>query len=811
MKTTRYPLLALACLVLVTILACRPEAKPERESAAPAEDYQTVPKNGGTIFKENIAIEFASGSFDADAKVAISNVQTGSVAESLEASAFYKITMPVSLNQEATVRIKCPEPNGDIRGILRSWGTSISYGGDVKVDTYLDAEYDDGEYIVKLPSFNNGPAEGQELNMTIGLAHIPDLETKSSTLVGGKVKNIQYEVDYSTATYLWLKATNQGKLNRLEQRKKIVGDYTKEAITKILDLGFTLPDCKINVFITPLDDAWGKFNQSELKDYLSRVEVNQNYLMEEFPNWDDLKCTLIHEIFHNFQSWGYDPRWAVFKGKAPTQGEEIAIYEIGAVWMEQFMMGGELNGAWLSKEVLASPVLYDYLGFADIANEWPTDKGTSLRSNIQNQGYSMAPLLKYITTYLKADYGIDNSFVVDLHKYWTTLFASTKYASTAYACLTNAVGNKDNCQFFYGRGVDDFALKFADGTLAKGFYLHIRNLEDVNDVTKLTILDKQRITQPKAALKFDAQCEPFGFSTRVVTLSLADSKALADKKLVIKQLTEDTHTYLLVSNKGSNFKKFTKANTTPITVQDSLVLDGAWLQNLGLSDGSVEHDFFLVSTRTDVTPTSKGRRPYSVRFELKDAVENNPDNDIKVTEITDGSFRLDGYIKTPWMENASWGSGAFNYYLCNPYYPTFPKFSISQSGSVLSYKADYTYEDNDKVVKGKYSFDLTGVTGKCANMKIANFSFLYEQTNKHDQITYMKRQCKLSSEIPLEWVEYEKNGTTDAKFALSEGKGLKIKDFVMQTNYGEDETPWQLVSDPDNSVEITLSFKSTAK
>ena len=61
---------------------------------------------------------------------------------------------------------------------------------------------------------------------------------------------------------------------------------------------------------------------------------------------DQIKCTVIHEIFHWFQSY-YDPRSNLAKSKKSLSGEETILYEAGAVWAEQFMNSGKLNGEFV--------------------------------------------------------------------------------------------------------------------------------------------------------------------------------------------------------------------------------------------------------------------------------------------------------------------------------------------------------------------------------------------------------------------------------------------------------------------------------
>ena len=70
------------------------------------DDWQTVPANGGTIDKGDIALTFPSGTFGSDANIAITEVQKGQTGGNNEASKFYQISMPCTTNKPITVKIK---------------------------------------------------------------------------------------------------------------------------------------------------------------------------------------------------------------------------------------------------------------------------------------------------------------------------------------------------------------------------------------------------------------------------------------------------------------------------------------------------------------------------------------------------------------------------------------------------------------------------------------------------------------------------------------------------------------------------------
>ena len=133
-----------------------------------------------------------------------------------------------------------------------------------------------------------------------------------------------------------------------------VNGYIKEAITKILDLGFELKDKNrvIPYYYVSDNTRWGYFSQGYFDDKDSWIGISIEHLIS-LPNESiPPKSTLIHETFHYFQS-DYDPRCAWDK-KGGTFGKAVdnenILYEMGAVWMEQWMRGGQLDYNFLKQE-----------------------------------------------------------------------------------------------------------------------------------------------------------------------------------------------------------------------------------------------------------------------------------------------------------------------------------------------------------------------------------------------------------------------------------------------------------------------------
>lgn len=634
--------LLLALIVATGFAACTdknevetPENPGAQTTPVSPEDYVTVPTSGGTITKGDITITFPESTFPKDEKVAVTEIKKGSIGGDLEASRFHKITIPSTTDQPITIRIEGEEAD-DVRFVMQTLGCTSSYDEEVEIDYYTEAEYSDGAYTLTLPAINNGKEVSGETYFNIGVAHFPDLTgsraTRGITLAGGQIGDIKWEIDYTITLYPTL-MFNSSKLNQAERMKKVLNQYVRDAITKITDLGFKIEGKRtIPIYIQSLPDKWGQHNQSTLSDSKSSVSISWEKLMEADPDIQGLKMTIIHELFHYFQA-EYDPRCAYIKGRttfSPTgvlgiDPEElvtdaVVMYEMGAVWIEQFMNDGQLSADFLAQEVFNESILGDYTGFPDILNTW---YGGSKKIKYQNQGYSMAPLLYYITKKLDDGnlYGIDNSFVLKLHELWKTRFKNQSFWSTTYDCLKDLTFMTYKNYFFYGN-IDDFILQLVIGDLIKGFYIHTHNVEDGFDKNRFLTQNQKNQKTTNGKYDFEGVCWPFGFSIRQVTLSGLRDSVLTNKELVIKQETEDMNTYLLISDKSSNFTKFKKA-TKVATTKDSIVIQGDVLEKLRLDDGSFFHDFFLITTRAH---SDNNKKTYNLSFNMRNAVSVSPDS-----------------------------------------------------------------------------------------------------------------------------------------------------------------------------------------
>ena len=652
MKTTGRLLRLMAALaMLFSISACSDSKSDEIGKTTPKDPvsddgWQIVPASGGTIEKDDMTIEFPSGTFSSDTKVTITKAKKGETFGKYEVSEAYKVTLPATLKKAIKVRIKGEKAN-DVSLFLMTRGFNISMLSDTDIESELETQYASGEYSTTLPAVDNGEDPGEAF-FTIGLAHQPEGASQStrSPIYGGTVKNVNYEVKIPIMT--WLKY-DSGTLDKLEQLSPKIRDWTKEALQKIFDLGFEIDaswtlNGKRNLFIYYVQgDDWGGFSQDWLWNDLSSVELGIGKLLNPKTTEADIKCTIIHELFHFVQSY-YDPRVAFSKGRPfQTCGEELIMYEMGAVWSEHLMNNGQLNADFINKNLYV--VTKDRLSITDaqeLRNTY-TPYEEFINDSYQDQGYGIAPMLYYLcSTKEMKDFKFDNTSILELHEIWKDQMKSNTF--TVMNALDKWISINHDSSFLMGDMIDDYYLKLWKGELVKGFsissYYHSEN-EKANK-------NPDHVYDNKTGLVlFKGNCPPYGCSIKMINLLDFKNKSLKDKEIVIKNLTEGMQTYLLVTDKSSKYTKFIQSKKSS-REGDSIVVSGSTLEKLRLNGGDYDHSFYLVTTRTSNFYTDHGTKPYTVNVDFRDAPKELPNitvnniiiqaNNYKKVSFTRGSI-----------------------------------------------------------------------------------------------------------------------------------------------------------------------------
>lgn len=613
--------LSAACILILTagLAACSSESDNEEKKEGKNENTNTgngsntVTSDAGTVSFGDLTIDFPKGAFLKDAKVKVTEVKKGAVGGDYEASKFYKITMPVTTLKNLTLKVKSSEQGGDMRFVLRAPGYARSYHETVEIDSYLDAKYSDGEYTAILPPIDNDADIDESLELTVGMARLPQevATTRGTTLLGGQVGDVKWEIDYSLGALVKL-ALNKSAVSKIEAFKPTLNEYVKDAITKITNLGFKIDDKerKIPIYLESNPDRWGQHNQSRISNTKSSISVFYEKMLDSKPDLEGLKCTIIHELFHYFQA-EYDPRCAYNKGGGFLNwayGDELILYEMAAVWVEKFMNGGQLNAGFLKTEAfhhvfsVSGISSKDVLGIGMESERWTS---TVKFKYYSQQGYSMASLLYYLTTQVP---DFDDKAVLELHQMWKTSWKSGKF----YDIFEDWVKRHDS-YLLTSYTIDDYYMMLWKGSLVKDFCVY-----DVFAGGQTNGFFKNG--DKKIDLK--GTLYPFGCAARYIKLVDFKDISLEHKQLVIKQLDKNTHSYVLLADTTSSFRKFTSYHSQGgaefIEAGDSVVISGSTLEGMRLKDGTFYHAFFIITTNIGNTMQSVLKNDFQATIELRD-------------------------------------------------------------------------------------------------------------------------------------------------------------------------------------------------
>ena len=825
-KSLRWLLPLLSALFLLSgLTACDSTEDSVEDSAKPKVpiadgDWQVVPATGGTITKDSISITFPSGTFAEETKVAITEIQKGKIGGEYEASKFYQIAMPSNAGKTMAVKMKSRDKNDDISFVMNSPGFCISSCEEKTIETLLQTNYSNGECSATIPAFDQTNSVEDIVYLTIGLGHMISYNSTNTSrtrglfdevLHEGKVNNVSYQIIFPW----WTLCTNdKGTLVRVEMKAHIINTYVQQALTKIFDLGFKITGDRYLKIVFDNSKNWGGFSNSKVNKKWSELSLGIGKLLEEGTEESDIKCTVIHELFHFFQS-EYDKRCQFEKGRLQLDGggEDLEMAEMGAVWSEHLFNDGQLNAKFLMEDVLFG-VFQDLMGLTNTVERWKAEdwviidiealkikwlKLKQLGPRYQNQGYSMAPLLYYLCSTKEMEaFKFDNKSVEELHKLWSTHFSNTKQTRSTLDILYEWAKYSHDSNFFSGDQIDDYYLKLLKGELVKGLdifrYYDFFGLKNLKNSFKDKYVDKLFDNIP-----FEGTVYPFGYAFRTIQLKGLKNESLKDKKLVIKQEKEGMQTYLLTANRTD--KKYEQIGTVA-KGQDSIVVSGSKLESYRKADGTFDQYFFFVTTRTSNSTSDTGAKPWKVTVEIMDAKKEEdkfePRTDITSVDIhwrsstTGGNWANEDNNKFKYNNMLDTGRD-------NPIQVSKSGNTISVSGKkkrssigVFDCDIEYSFTIN-YTSKGYGEITDLSLSGS-GNAKIGNETIsLYDLSLAASHIGYESQSKRTTSES-VTW------GSTEAE-------GLKISKFTMKYDSGGN-TPTSLTyqSDPTNNVWINIDF-----
>ena len=770
-KYISFVALALMAMFICSLVACggkEDEVEDQNNPAVPVNpgDYQTVPVTGGTIEKGDIAITFPSGTFDADTKVAITEVKKGSVGGEYEASPFYQITLPESTKKPITLEMKAEDLSGEAEFVVRSPGYAISLVSDVSNEATAETTYSNGVYATTFPAFDNSDNK-DNVSVTVGLCKAPDESAARKTTrasIQNKYKNIKWNLDID----YWFENSSEYKV--LSRKLPVVDGYIQEAIKTLYDLGFRMPDSvTINYHLADTDswiwgDSYGYYSRSLICRSRDGIWLKDQVAMGTGAGDIKLmKQTIIHETLHNFQSY-----YHLHYYRIPT-GDHLSMYEIGAIWIEKFMNGGKTVGKYQLKD---GGMRSTYTNNFRAGLSQSSSDVKEMYGGYAEQGYALGPLLHYM---ISKNYsrGFDDTTIISFYDFWARITTS---GYTLIDVLNEWYNTTYKEKFFDGTDhINNYYLSLWKGELMPDFNISLLP-PYVKDITKkkIDLLDEE-----KSKLSLEGKVYPYGCEGLLFKMDntcFVDS-TLNNDEMVIKQEAKGVKTYLLYS-KGTSVLLYPQVATS----KDSIVVSGAELEALR-EDGVFNSTFFLLTVREKCSLTDTGTIPTQTSVDIRPAEDKRQ----PVCEVT---FSMNVALQY-------WDEKKGEYVRDN--FASYISVADKKDGTIRSTEKgnDLHVECKGKSIlgeEGTLSFDIINWKNWSTNTtKVMNVKYHMAKTMLGDVSAEM-------TNIPITETDVE---YLSSEATVSNGVKFSTFDFTEQ----RDPAREPLLSSPDNSVYMTIYFR----
>jgi hypothetical protein len=395
------------------------------------------------------------------------------------------------------------------------------------------------------------------------------------------------------------------------------------------------------------------------------------------------------------------------KSKKSLSGEETILYEAGAVWAEQFMNSGKLNGEFV-KDYLP---LYT-ISVKDLDAVFSFEKDASVTKSSQEKykrhGYALSTLLYYLTSPI-ADmkaFNIDKTKIAEIYKKWTTVPGSGFWPIESWLY-------DHNSGFLHSTQFDEYVIALMTGKLIEEV--------NINNVGYPEGLERKAVINELGKKEFKATCYNNGTASHKFDFTnyINNEKTFKGKKIVVKQNGgEDISTYIIAQNK-SNFKLLKGS----FSENDSLTIGGDELDNLF---GKGERIMLHVLTINHNHDNSE----FGVSLELKE--ETN--KDFKIEDIglefdyqtnidgrQSGRFFMIGFIKERIKVTRKDNTYTVVCENKGSYYTEFLSFDVTMQdnkfGPITNLTAGRTSNDG----KDKFSFDATDIELSSSNSELATW------------------------------------------------------------------------------------------
>ena len=809
------PFMVMAFMLMSGLTACSDDSSSSddnngrQETAVSPDDYQTVTTAGGTISKGDIEFTFPAGSFSKDEKVAITEVKEGDVLGSEEASKFYQLTVSPQINKPLTIRIKCAESGADVNVVAHAPSYSLSEDILTYDDIILPSEYSEGTYTVTLPATNNKDVNDDEtMAVSFGVAKVEYCGDRDPAKTRA-TRASNYDEKFTEGNVSWhfnlsssFKKTYATKLSNYWSD---INGCIRDAIKTLQDLGLEVTERDVTFSFAKIKE-YGCFNQSGVYNEWSSIQVGLQVLENYEKDKDNFRSTIIHELMHMFQA-DYDPRCAFRKadkfgtisewtGGLISEGlvvhdgsERLLLYESGAVWAEQFMIG-KFNTDFANRYV------DDYIKGLYAIDQIYTS-GTT-HSRYESHGYGMSVLMQYITRHM-TEYKLNDKSIVDLYKIWHDINGSAKY------CIQQLTKNA---------GRDLFALDYDK------FLLTLLKGEIDKDITIMTMnrqVKEKNINDKNLADQHSGTCYPYGCQVNRFKVVIPDEYPLEKSQLVIEQLENGISTYAIIPMGASQDRKIDEYGYKALKGSPTII-DGAELKQKYYKPETKNTDFMLYTVSSNMYNSKN--LPYKVRVEIKPVSGEKKD---VVSLSIDGSLslkctslRLDGEVIDY--------NDKFNPTALLQANDKNTTFVATLNGSTLHVEAtqklttEKTEYGNKKNINATYhiGFDIENFVATYDYCSLKNLKMSVDDEEKatsNSGVTTMKKNWSMNATNVLldpDQVTYSPNSNFSLRFYATVKDGLKVTSYDSNAEFEYELNPgWTITQTSSKNTKCSYSGKST--
>jgi len=553
MKTLRFYGTLLMAVLFASLVACsessdseEPDTTVKPDTPVSEGDYRTVSPDGATLKRGDIAINFPSGTFSSDVKVAVTKAQADKVTFADPMSDFYQITLPKEgTHRTIKLSLKCEDSPQNAVMLLQQQGWDIHTGEKKTIVIPMDTKVVGNTLETEIKELD--PTEDNDIRFTVGLAK--DMFA-STTRADAAPADSLFSVTYDMGKDIWEKDWWISFTGKYSSRKndmiRLVSARLPTIFQKLKDNGYKMIDHKLKYIITAMSNC-GEYSNSCLASSWGVVYLSVSDLYEcagKNAITDNVDRTLIHETLHAIYDNMYDKRWAWTKSKTGEKGDEWAMLdEAVGCWSEK-LIGGSINSEITRKYgpmVMASffPQKREYLYYRYF-------------------GYGLATFIEYLS--LKTS----NQDIVDLYEYRRK--EGTKVYN-AYDAVRKFLLEK-NINFFSTEGYKDYAISTLCAKNGGGMNFWI--VPEYSDGKKITSLST--VTDNSLVYNYGVAVKSLQYDTKNQEIKKA---FIDDGKLIqVNQNKEGLTTYVYAQKSITEYVCLgTATKDNPAQVEGKSVLN----------------------------------------------------------------------------------------------------------------------------------------------------------------------------------------------------------------------------------------------